>query len=415
MRILHVNKFLYRRGGAEGYMFDVAALQRRVGHEVEHFAMTHPDNEPSRFSRHFPSQVDFDPAPDSLKGKVRGAARLMWSTSAKAGLEHVLDEFRPDLVHMHNIYHQLSPSILQPLKKRGIPAVLTMHDYKLACPTYQFLAHGQICEACLGGKFHNAARRRCNNGSFSASLLNSVEMTLHSRMNAYGPVDIFSCPSRFLAKKMDEAGVYPDKLRVVNNFVATDETKLKEGPGGGIIFAGRLSFEKGVDVLVRAAAKIDAPLDIAGDGPERPGLEALAKELGATKITFHGRLPMSELHDYVRTASVSVVPSRWYENQPLSILESFACGVPVVGTDLGGIPELIEPGVDGDIVMPNDADALAASLETFVRDPQGAFDMGRAGRAKVDERFSPMYHLDKLNVVYDEAVAAHSPSLSSKT
>ena len=253
MRILHVNKFLYRRGGAEGYMFDVAALQRDAGHEVEHFAMSHPENVPSRFSAHFPSQVDFEPAPTTVAGKIRGTGRLMWSTSARSGMETILDEFQPDLVHLHNIYHQLSPSILQPLKKRSIPTVLTMHDYKLACPTYQFLAHGEICEACLGGHFHQATLRRCNNGSLAASLVNTIEMTIHSRLNAYGPVDLFSCPSNFLAGKMAEAGVFPEKLRVVSNFVDTT-ISVKQNPGGGIVFAGLLSSEKGVDVLVQAAA-----------------------------------------------------------------------------------------------------------------------------------------------------------------
>ncbi|MBI2237239.1 MAG: glycosyltransferase family 4 protein [Actinobacteria bacterium] len=406
MRILHVNKFLYRRGGAEGYMLDLSSLQSRAGHEVAHFAMRHPDNEPSRFEDRFPSRVDFDPPPPSLVGKFRGVGRLMYSTSARRGMEAVVDEFRPDLVHLHNIYHQLSPSILAPLRRRGIAAVMTLHDYKLACPTYRFLDHGRICEACMGRRFYQPILKRCNDGSIGASAVNAVEMTLHTFGRAYAPVHVFACPSRFIEGKMRQAGVFPERLRWIPNFVDPAGIEAKTKAGGGVVFAGRLSREKGVDVLVDAVARLDAELDVAGDGPERAALEERVRRLGvAGRVRFHGRLAPQPLQEVMRSSSVAVIPSRWYENQPITVLESFACGLPVVGTGLGGIPELVAPGVDGDLVPPNDAGALAESLGRLLGDAERAFDMGRAGREKVEREFSPPVHLTRLEAIYEEALA----------
>lgn len=404
MRILHVNKFLHRRGGAEAYMLDVAALQARSGHEIEYFSMAHPMNLPSRFESHFPEQIELNPPPSSVGGKLRGAGRLLYSPAARRGMEQVLEVFRPDVVHLHNIYHQLSPSILRPLENKGIPAVMTLHDYKLACPTYLFLDHGQVCEACLGGRFYNAVLKRCNDGSLLASSLNALELTLHTAAKSYSPVRIFLCPSRFLIGKMNEAGVYPDRLRLLPNFV--DVHRIKPGAEGGskVVYAGRLSSEKGVDVLIEAAAPSGVELDIAGDGPERASLEMLARRLGVT-VRWHGHLPQEALHDLVRTAAVSVLPSRCHENQPLGLLESFACGVPVIGTTLGGIPDLIRSGTNGDLVPPNDPPALSAALQRLLSDPQRAHEMGRAARVGVESEFSPELHLQRLEQRYAEAIS----------
>ncbi|MGZ8578434.1 MAG: glycosyltransferase, partial [Actinomycetota bacterium] len=161
MKILHVNKFLYRRGGAEGYMFDVAARQEAAGHEVAFFGMDHPENEPMRYRRAFPSYREFEPPPPSAKGKVEAFGRMLWSSSAARGIGEVLEDFGADIAHLHNIYHQLSPSILWALRRHDVPAVMTLHDYKLVCPTYRLLDHGQLCEACLPRRLWSPVVRRC--------------------------------------------------------------------------------------------------------------------------------------------------------------------------------------------------------------------------------------------------------------
>ena len=180
MRILHVNKFLHRRGGAEAYMLDLAEAQRAEGHDVGFFAMQHPENDGDVNDDLFPARMELNPPPEGLAARVRTAGQIIYRPDARAGMDAVLDRVRPDVVHLHNIYHQLSPSILRPVKKRGIAAVMTLHDYKLACPTYQFLdADGKICEACLPGKFRNATRKRCNQGSLAGSALATIELSVH--------------------------------------------------------------------------------------------------------------------------------------------------------------------------------------------------------------------------------------------
>jgi glycosyltransferase involved in cell wall biosynthesis len=319
-------------------------------------------------------------------------------------MEEVVRAFRPDLVHLHNIYHQLSPSILGPLRHRAIPSVMTLHDYKLACPTYRFLDHGEICEACVPRRFHQAVLHRCNGGSLGASAVNAIEMTLHTLSNAYGTVRAFLCPSRFLMEKMQAARVFPERLRWVPNFVDVSSIEVKSLPGGGAAYAGRLSPEKGIDVLIDAVGRIGAELDIAGDGPDRGALERLAATKAPGRVRFHGRLTADGVHALFREAAAVVLPSRWHENQPLAVLESFACGVPVIGTALGGIPELIEPGRTGDIVPPNDAEALGASLARLLGDPPSALRMGQAARSRAERDFTPGVHLARVEQVYAEVM-----------
>ncbi|MFI0794479.1 MULTISPECIES: glycosyltransferase [Micromonospora] len=409
MRVLHVNKFLYRRGGAEGYLLDVATLQRGAGDEVAYFGMAHPDNDaPLPYSRHFPPLVELDPAPSGIGPRATAAARMIWSPASRRGLARVIDDFRPDVVHLHNIYHQLSPSVLAAARAARVPCVMTLHDYKLACPSYQMLDRGAVCDACVTGGPLRAARRRCKDGSLPASGLLAVESWLHRSTQAYGPVQAFVSPSRFLAGVMRRAGVFPDRMHVVPHFVDVAATPVKPAPGGPVVFAGRLSAEKGVDVLVEALALLppEVSLDVAGDGPARAGLAELARRRAPGRVRFHGRLDKARLHALVRSAAVAAVPSRWNENQPMAVLEAFACGVPVVATDLGGLPELVTPGVDGEVVAADDPAALAAALGGVLADPARAHRMGLAGRARVERDFSPQAHLARLGEVYATAARA---------
>lgn len=384
-------------------MLDLARLQEESGHSVAFFAMKHPQNLPSRYEKHFPSHVELEPMPAGVTGKAVGAGRVLFSPTALRGMAKVIRDFRPDVAHLHNIYHQLSPSILRPLASANIPTVMTLHDYKLACPTYRFLDKGRICEACLGGHFRQAALRRCNRGSLAASGLNALEMRLHFSTGAYDPVHLFLCPSRFLERKMREAGVYPERLRHLPLFVETAAVEPKSQPGGGAVFAGRLSHEKGVDVLVKAAGSAGVHLDVAGEGPELQALQRLASQAADGMVTFHGRLPLAGVRELLSACSVAVLPARWYENQPLSILDAFASGVPVIGSHLGGIPELIEDRVDGYLVPAEDSAALGSKLRLIADLPGTSFEMGLAGRRKIEEDFSPARHLAGLEVSYAEA------------
>jgi glycosyltransferase involved in cell wall biosynthesis len=403
VRILHVNKFLYRRGGAEAYMLDLADLQRADGHEVELWGMHHPENPDGLpLAGTFAPHVELDPAPGGVQG-LRAAGRMVWSPAAARGITEAVRRHRPDVVHCHNVYHQLSPSILRAVSRAGVRCVMTLHDYKLACPSYQMLDHGRPCRACVDHGPLQAARRRCKGGSLAGSTLLAVESGLHRHLGAYDGVDALISPSRFLAGVMRDAGVDHGRLHVVNHFVDLGQAA---GPraapqDGRFVFAGRLSHEKGVDTLVRAIGLAPGTvLDVAGDGPARTGLEQLAQQVAPGRVRFHGRLGKDDLRTVVVAALATVVPSRWYENQPMTILESYASEVPVVVTDMGGMPELVEAGTDGLVVPHDDPPALAAALLELAADPQRSVRMGAAGRARLATAFAPRRHLDVLQELY---------------
>lgn len=406
LRILHVNKFLYRRGGAEGYLLDVADLQRQAGHEVELWGMHHPDNlKPQALGKTFPSHVELEPTPGGFAALTAGA-RMIWSPSSRRGLERALHDFRPDVVHCHNIYHQLSPSILVAVREAGIPCVMTLHDYKLACPSYQMLNKGQLCQLCVTGGTWHAARERCKGGSLAASGLLALESGIHRATHAYAPVDVFVSPSRFLADIMRRSGIASERLRVVSHFVELQDVPQSNGKGGGgFLFAGRLSYEKAIDTLITAVSHLPTPvhLDIAGEGPMRPELERMAAELAPGRVTFHGRLASPQLRNLLARSIASVVPSRWYENQPMTILESFAASVPVIASDLGGMPELVRDEVDGLVVPHDDPSALVAALRRLDGDRALAHNMGLRARARLAEHFSAAAHLRGISEVYDYA------------
>jgi glycosyltransferase involved in cell wall biosynthesis len=386
VRILHVNKFLYRRGGAEGYMLDVADLQKKAGHEVGFWGMRHPDNLSAlELADTFPPNVELDPAPGGLGGVAAGA-RMVYSPSSRRGMDEALSRFRPDVVHCHNIYHQLSPSILAPLRKRGVPCVMTLHDYKLACPSYQMLNKGQLCQLCVTGGTWHAVKERCKGGSLAASTTLAVESGIHRITSAYAPVDVFVSPSRFLSDIMRRAGVAPERLRVVSHFVDLHDVPQSTGTGDRFLFAGRLSSEKGIDTLITALSLLPkgTQLDIAGEGPVRPALERQAAELVPGQVTFHGRLQAPQLRGLFTRSVASVVPSRWYENQPMSILESFAASVPVVATNLGGMPELVRTEKDGIVVPHDDPPALARALSRLDGDRSWAHRLGAHARARLE-------------------------------
>jgi glycosyltransferase involved in cell wall biosynthesis len=406
MRVLQVNKFLYRRGGAEAYMLDVSTLLTGHDHEVTFFGMAHPQNPPLPYDRFFPSEVEFESGVQTLRSRGQAVGRMFWSTSSARGIREVLDRVQPDVVHLHNIYHQLSPSILRETQEAGIPAVMTLHDYKLICPTYQLLDNGQLCEACVGGHFSQALRRSCRNESRFESGLMGAELALHTWMGAYGPVGRFCCPSEFLVRLAERGGVYPDRLRWVPNFVDSDSISLKEDLGGPVIYAGRLSPEKGVDVLLEAMGMLPGrQLLIAGEGPSRESLERLAEGVAPDQVRFLGRLSRDDTLAAVRSAAVLVLPARWHENQPIVVLEALASGVPVISTDLGGLPELVRPHETGLLIPPNDAGRLAEAIATVLADPQEGHRMGRRGRALIDSEFGPQKHLERLLAVYAEVGA----------
>ncbi len=405
MKILFLNNFSYLRGGSERVFFEEMDLLRSHGHSVAIFSRTNPNNVQSEYDRYFPPDMETEKPTISLKA-FRIVKELIYSGEIKQGLKKVIDEFKPDMAHAHNVYGRVTTSALDVLAGKGIPVVMTLHDYKLVCPSYRFMYDDRICEDCKGGRFFMAVRNRCHKGSVAASAVYAFESYFNEWLKKYRKnVRFFISPSHFLKDKFVEFGWPKERIKYMSNFINVSEFSAEYAPGDYILFLGRLSKEKGVGTLVNAFMATEGlkmPLVIAGDGPSRTFLEEVAS--ADKRIRFVGHLSGETLARTTQKAAVVVVPSEWYENAPMSILEAFSYGKPVIGATIGGIPEMIEHGVNGFLFNPGDANSLKRALEQFAAlDAARIEAMGRAARGKVERYHSPDLHYQELIDVYREA------------
>jgi glycosyltransferase involved in cell wall biosynthesis len=407
MRVLLVNKFFFRKGGAESVFFATADLLRSKGHETRFFSMTHESNYPCEDGRYFVSPVGYDSG--NIGDKARSAGRLLYSFEAKKRIEQLLADERPDVAHLHNIYHQISPSILHVLKRHRIPTVMTLHDFKMVCPSYSLLSSGKVCEKCGGGRYFNCFREKCMKDSRAKSLLSACEMYLHHRiMKVYDLVDCFLSPSLFLIEKMKEMG-FRKKILYLPNFVDTDCLRPTAGEDRLVIYFGRLSREKGLSTLVTAMKGVEgASFLIVGDGPVRAELEKRIAGEAITNIRLLGYRSGEALRGEIGRAAFGIVPSECYENSPMSILELFALGKPAVGSRIGGIPELIKENERGLLFEPGNPDDLRDKIVSLLNDPEGRQRMGRTARAYVEREMSPEGHYRKLIEIYGSLAGARA-------
>lgn len=402
MRLLSINNYHYRRGGAEVVFLEHNRLMEEIGWDILTFAMKHPKNLPSDFDEYFVDEIEFGQTYGLLR-KMRQAASLIYSFEARAKLRPLLAARRPDIAHVHNIYHHISPSFLPLLKQAGIPVVMTLHDLKIACPAYTMISQGEICERCRGGKIYNVALRRCVKNSLTLSSLVMVETLVHRALDLYDRnVDRFIVPSRFYIDKLVEWGWPRERFVHIPNFVNVDEFRPSHASGEGFLYVGRLSPEKGLDILLRAGAAAGQPVSLVGTGSEEPRLRSLAAETGGD-VRFLGYLTGEALHDAIRASRAVVLPSTWYENAPISLMEAYALGRPVIGTRIGGIPEMIRDEVTGLIVPPNDVTALAAAMTRLAAIPADSAEaMSRAARDFVENEFSADIYCSRVLALYAE-------------
>lgn len=401
MRILQVNKFFYVKGGSERYFFDLCGLLGERGHEVLHFSMSHDRNEESAQDKYFVSGVDLN-ADMGPGEKAAAAMRVLYSSEAKGRMGRLLDDLRPDIVHFHNITRQLSPSIVDAAAARGIPMVQTLHDLSLVCPAHSFYVNGRACEDCAAGAYWHVLPKRCIDGLLTSSVLGAVEAYLHSALGLYKRIDRFIAPSLFLKGKVSTLKWIQGRITHLPYFIppGPDYTAVNEGY---VLFAGRISREKGVGTLLDSAARMkEIRFVAAGEGPL---LEEFRKEAGARgidNIEFVGYARGERLEGLIRGAGCVVVPSISYENLPLSILEAFARGKPVVASDAGGSPELVENGATGYVFRRDDPDSLSDALEKTMSDGTHRAEMGSRARALVAGGYSPDYHYRKLMEIYED-------------
>lgn len=400
--LLSINNYHYRRGGSDVVYLDHAALMEEQGWRNGFFSMNHPKNFDTSWSKYFIDEIEFGHA-YSIGQKLTMASKVVYSFEAQKKLKRLLSEFPVDVAHLHCIYHHLSPSIIPTLRDAGVPVVMTAHDLKIACPAYKMLNDTGVCEKCRDGSLLNVVRHRCVRGSLAASAIVMLESSVHRMLDTYqSKLNKVVVPSRFFMDKFIEWGWPRDKFAYIPNYV--DSTRFEPGYEAAdyFLYFGRLAPEKGVATLMRAAKAAGVILKIAGTGPIEAELHSLNAELGGA-AEFLGYRSGAELHSLIRSAIAVVLPSEWYENAPMSILESFALGTPVVGARIGGIPEMVIEGETGWTFESRNTEELAALLSRVSALPKTDIaNVGRAAREHVSSNFNRQGYLNATLALYAE-------------
>jgi glycosyltransferase involved in cell wall biosynthesis len=398
--LLSINNYYYRRGGAEVVFLEQNKIFEKLGWTIIPFSMKHAKNESTEWQNYFPNEIEYG-AHNGWRNIFVNAFKIIYSWEARSKLQSLIGTIRPDIVHLHNIYHHLSPSILPVLKENGVPTVMTLHDLKLLCPAYLMLSPSGVCEKCKGGRTYNVVINKCMKQSLPLSSLIFSETLVHRVFNIYQKnIDMFILPSQFYLNKFIEWGWEPDHLIHIPNFVDVDLLRPNYQPGNYFVFFGRLSKEKGVKTLIHAANEAKIELKIIGSGPQEDELKILAASLGAN-VTFLGFQTGEALHKVIRNARAVVLPSEWYENAPMSILESYALGKPVIGANIGGIPELIQENETGITYESGNAESLGhALIKIRSMKDEAVMAMGKTARRWVATEYTVEKYSERLQNLY---------------
>jgi glycosyltransferase involved in cell wall biosynthesis len=405
MKILLVNKFLYPRGGDAISTLTTGKLLRDRGHEVVFWGMKHPQNPPYPHEDLFVDHVDLAGG-GGIRQQLRTAGNILYSFEARRKIRQLIERERPDIAHLNNYAHQISPSILDALWTARIPTVMTLRDYKLVCPVYSLLRHGIPCDLCTGGRYYQCLRHKCTRNSRAQSLVNTVEMYLHHKLlHIYDKLDLVIATSQFVADKHKAMGL-PNEIVRLPNFIDVDAWRADGQPSdGSIVYLGRLTPEKGIGTLVKAVHGLDVPLKIIGEGPMKADLEQLVARGDMRNVSFLGHLDGQALRQEISRAQATIVPSECIEAFGRIIIESFALGIPVVGARIGGIPELVVDGETGYTFEPGNVEDLRAKITTLLADPARRAQFGRAGRERVEREMGPDAHYAQLMQIYEQARA----------
>ncbi len=399
-KLLNINSYHYRRGGSDVVYLEHAALLESLGWESGYFSMHHPKNMETPWSKYFIDELEFGHEYSPWQ-KLIMAGKSIYSFEAQKKLEVLLNDFRPDIAHSHCIYHHLSPSILPVLKKHGVPSVMTAHDLKIACPAYKMLNDTGICEKCKDGSVLNVVKHRCVRGSLAASAIVAVESGIQRHFEIYkNNLDAVVVPSKFFMNKFIEWGWSPEKFEYIPNYVDSSVFTPQYQPGSYFLYFGRLAPEKGIMTLMRAAIKAGVALKVAGTGPLEAELKALQAELQGD-VEFLGYKSGQDLHQLIQNSRAVVLPSEWYENAPMSVLESFAMGKPVIGARIGGIPEMVVDDHTGWTFTSGAVEELGELLSRVNGLDNGALSqIGQQARQFVAETFNRQRYVDATLALY---------------
>lgn len=369
MKILMINKFLHPNGGSETYIFKLGEQLKAMGHEVQYFGMEHEGRIVGNRVNAYTSDMDFHGG--SKLSKLLYPIKTIYSHEARKQIRRVLDDFQPDVCHLNNFNYQLTPSVILEIRKwekssgRKCKIVYTAHDAQLVCPNHMMKNpnSGELCCRCLGGHFMNCTKGRCIHGSLAKSAVGTLEATFWKWKGVYKQIDRIICCSHFMKTKLDTNPVLAEKTVVLHNFVDPVAQKPVQKEDY-VLYFGRFSKEKGIETLVKVAKELpEIPFIFAGTGP----LEYLFEDVPNIKNV--GFQTGEALEMLIRKARFTVYPSEWYENCPFSVMESQMYGTPVLGADIGGIPELIRPGETGALFESGNAEQMKASIVSMWKTP----------------------------------------------
>ncbi len=380
MKILIVNKFLYPNGGSETYIFEIGKQLQKMGHEVQYFGMEHEERIVGNRVDSYTSNMDFH---TGKLAKLLYPFKIIYSKEARKKIRAVLEDFKPDVVHLNNFTYQITPSVLYEIRKfekqnkYPVKIVATVHDPQLVCSNHMLIngTTGKPCELCLEGKFRHCAKGKCIHGSTVKSVLGMVESRLYRSLHAYRMIDTVICPSYFIESKLKANPDINGRTRMLRNFISISEPTGQRAEKPYVLYFGRYSEEKGICTLIKAAKELpEIPFVFAGSGP-------LESEVNTVpNIENKGFTTGSALADLIANASFSLIASECFENCPFSVMESQMLGTPVIGANIGGIPELIREGVDGELFESGNAEELKAAIRKLYHDTERSRQYEKACR-----------------------------------
>ncbi|MFZ0418041.1 MAG: glycosyltransferase family 4 protein [Candidatus Sulfotelmatobacter sp.] len=421
MRVLQIHKTFRLTGGADTFFFKTCDLLEEHRHAVAHFSTRHPQNLPSPFADYFVDGFTDERVKQlSLTRQLKAFFNGIYSFDAKRKLSRLLEDFKPDVAHVHSFNYQLSPAIFDVFRNSRVPLVVTLHDYHVICGAGTLYVDGAICERCRGGRHYNLLRHSCY-WNLPASLMATLSHYLHDARRSWSAPAKLLAPSRFLMGKLIEFGIPASRLVHVPIFVDTDfvdtdtdididfsaEAAENQSPAEYVLYFGQMGSTKGIDVLLKAVKDLDCRLLLIGDGPLSGWVEEQCAASGGKVRRIAFVASRQELRRYIQRAAFSVVPSVWYENQPATILETYAASRPVIGSRLGGIPELIDENRTGLLCPPGNAAALAEAVRFLLERPELCRKWGQAGQRKLQEEFSRESHYRRLMAVYSSVLQAN--------
>lgn len=402
MKVLMVNKFHYLKGGSEKYYFELAELLKENGHEVAFFSMKDEKNIKTDCKEYFVEPIDLN------TGSKLKALDVIYSKENKKKMEETLEEFKPDIVHLNNFQRQLSASIIDPIKKRNIPIVFTAHDVQAICPAIIMMDNDKnICEKCMKGKYLNCIKKKCNKGSTLKSIVGALEGYYYRAKNIYtNKIDFIITPSEFYRDKMIEDGIPENKIKALHNFVELKDYDLETSDEGYALYFGRLSKEKGILNLINAFTKLkEGKLYIAGEGPEKETIENIIKENKLEdRVKLLGFLNSDQMKETIRKCKFVVVPSIWYENCPYSVMETLAIGKPVIGADIGGIPELVINDRSGLTYKYDSVEELSNKMKELFKNEELVKEFGTNAKKQANELYGKDVYYKNIMSIYEKLV-----------